>query len=642
MSTENNQGWRPKFDPQTGRPLDPGAEQPSYTPKFDPQTGKPLNPAPAQQSFTPKFDPQTGRPVAQPQEQPAYTPKFDPDTGRPIQPQNVNPQPVNQQPVNPQPQQGQSWGSAPSYGNTGNAQPWQNANYDPRGGQTGYSDTGYGSAPSYSDTGYGSASSYSDTGYGSAPSYQNTPGQGPSYGSGQRDGGSINGRTVPGPGGFGPDGGGKGGGGKSKKPMFLALAVIAVVAVVAIVLLKVVGIGGGPLQQIQKAAKNTFSMDDPLLAKVGELNDLTKDGTFGMDVRVVAKSAGFGADVAFDVDKKGQSLAVDVVTTDGTEINAVEYMDANEVIVGADGILDDPLSYPYAKSGKEGWLIDMMEQQGGSTIVDTIDETLKMGYGLMTGAEEKSKEVQKIAQKYVKELKFEKVSDTISWGKGDKKVSGYETTITREWLQDYMDEVYDVMYGDSLETLMTLAGSAAGTSMPDPEEMLKDMPDLDVQFFIEKNKLIGISVEPEDEEKVVVTFEGDDVPWYNTIVYNDGDAMGALKVTRKGDKETITVGSEGSDPEYTVIYNTKSGELSVQDHWEDEIFSGELYSDKGGLHFDTVVEGVTVEAGIRGSSSLQKPAGTAQDVTEMSESDFMALASNLSQNEIVQNLMYMF
>jgi len=49
---DNNRQPQPKFDPETGRPLQPQKEQ-QPAPRFDPETGRPLTPPPAQ-SESPK------------------------------------------------------------------------------------------------------------------------------------------------------------------------------------------------------------------------------------------------------------------------------------------------------------------------------------------------------------------------------------------------------------------------------------------------------------------------------------------------------------------------------------------------------------------------------------------------------------
>ena len=52
---------------------------PAVMPKFDPNTGKPINPQPEA-----KFDPNTGEPITQPEPTPAPQANFDPNTGEPL------------------------------------------------------------------------------------------------------------------------------------------------------------------------------------------------------------------------------------------------------------------------------------------------------------------------------------------------------------------------------------------------------------------------------------------------------------------------------------------------------------------------------------------------------------------------------
>lgn len=81
--------YRPQYDPHTGERIDPSLQK---TPKFDPQTGKRIETASLSgQEKTiraAKFDPRTGKPLEQ---EIKHTPKFDPKTGKPLSFQNGQP-----------------------------------------------------------------------------------------------------------------------------------------------------------------------------------------------------------------------------------------------------------------------------------------------------------------------------------------------------------------------------------------------------------------------------------------------------------------------------------------------------------------------------------------------------------------------
>lgn len=63
MSMPEQQTFTPKFDPETGAPLEQAVKEQAFTPKFDSETGEPLNAGEVEQAFTPKFDPETGAPL---------------------------------------------------------------------------------------------------------------------------------------------------------------------------------------------------------------------------------------------------------------------------------------------------------------------------------------------------------------------------------------------------------------------------------------------------------------------------------------------------------------------------------------------------------------------------------------------------
>lgn len=63
MSMPEQQTFTPKFDPETGAPLNQVVKEQAFTPKFDPETGEPLNVGEVEQTFVPKFDSETGEPL---------------------------------------------------------------------------------------------------------------------------------------------------------------------------------------------------------------------------------------------------------------------------------------------------------------------------------------------------------------------------------------------------------------------------------------------------------------------------------------------------------------------------------------------------------------------------------------------------
>lgn len=63
MSMPEQQTFTPKFDPETGEPLNQAVEEQAFTPKFDTETGEPLNVGKVEQTFVPKFDSETGEPL---------------------------------------------------------------------------------------------------------------------------------------------------------------------------------------------------------------------------------------------------------------------------------------------------------------------------------------------------------------------------------------------------------------------------------------------------------------------------------------------------------------------------------------------------------------------------------------------------
>ncbi len=419
--------------------------------------------------------------------------------------------------------------------------------------------------------------------------------------------------------------------GEPKKILGLKLPVFcgACAAVVALVILAVLFVPKlfSKKNPIVKACENTLQE----LKVVQQINPSVLSGknhtvTVGGDVEGVE----FEGKFVLAGNDKEVSVKVDGRGFDGFEASAV--LDKNALMVQIPELGKKYYSFNYAKPGK-GDLADLI----GDDTMDVLCEALKTLYDVSASSSGNDK-ANKIFADYLKNLKIEKTPKKSMKVEGKTvDVEGQKITIDFDKLATTFERYLEEVFADNLEILDQM----------DIEDLLEDMfeeidSDMEITFYIYKNKLAAVYLEmPDISDNVVkIEFKGEDFRCQKVVftVESDGDEEEVLiiKVDQREKKEKIVLEAV-EEVKIECEYNTDNGNIEVMmypyrsgEYREDRAtgFSGKLKGSKSELtvEIDSVYdygdrENVGVSVTVSNSGKIDKFSGQNIEIDKLSEDD---------------------
>ena len=530
--------------------------------KFDPMTGEPIQTESEPKAPEMKFDPMTGQPIQTESEPKAPEMKFDPMTGQPIQTESEPKAPeMKFDPMTGQPIQAQSQPVQPEM------------KFDPMTGQP----VQAASQPTQPQMKFDPMTGQ--------PVQAQTGATAPVY-------------DIP--------------GGKKKKSKFAA----AMGIVVALVLVCGVAFAGvksgaflGKSGKVALATSNTFSETSHLTKSLQGLDILaTKNYTMDVDVDISGEGR-ISASYANTSSEKQISGSVRI--QDAGSIDFIAGIDAEEVKAQIPTLGDDVYVYNYTKE-KKGYLADQLDQDD----IDGIDEICKTIYSSKE-QKKQGKEIAKIFTDQYKELKFKSASkQTFEVNGKDRSCKGYQTTVTSDDVTSLLDKLEDYtreQVGDMLDDQLDVRDM-----FDEYRDMFDDMPDMDMTFYIYKNKLACIELEAEGDD-VQLIFHGGDTRTQNMeLLYNDKTQF-EIKGETSGKVEESRIYVDGTKIA-TLSYDYGNGEYEL-DLGGSYTVDGTLMSDRKGFTFTCDADEISVEVNLSKGANLEQISGDTIDIGNASESE---------------------
>ena len=536
--------------------------------KFDPMTGEPIQTESEPKAPEMKFDPMTGQPIQIESEPKAPEMKFDPMTGQPVQVESQPTQPqMKFDPMTGQPIQIESEPKAPEM------------KFDPMTGQPIQMESQPEQPQMKFDPMTGQpiqAQEQPVQPQAAAPGYNNVPG------------------------------------GKKKKGKF-AVAMGIVVALVLVCGVAFAGVKSGLFLsksgKVALATSNTFSETSHLTKSLQGLDILaTKNYTMDVDVDISGEGR-ISASYANTSSEKQISGSVRI--QDAGSIDFIAAIDAEEVKAQIPTLGDDVYVYNYTKE-KKGYLADQLDQDD----IDGIDEICKTIY---SNKEQKKqgKEIAKIFADQYKELKFKSASkQTFEVNGKDRSCKGYQTTVTSDDMINLMDKLEDYtrdQVGDVLDDQLDVRDM-----FDEYRDMVEDMSDMDMTFYIYKNKLACVELEAEGDD-VQLIFHGGDTRTQNMeLLYNDKTQF-EIKGETSGKVEESRIYVDGTKIA-TLSYDYGNGEYEL-DLGGSYTVDGTLKSDRKGFTFTCDADEISVEVNLSKGVDLEKISGDTIDIGNASESE---------------------
>jgi hypothetical protein len=538
-----------QFDPITGKPLE-GADNTPPTLSNDPMTGNPLADA-GNTTDSMNFDPMTGNPLTGAGST-SDSVNFDPTTNNPLTNAGNTSDSVNFDPTPGNP--------LTSAGNTSNSM-----NFDPMTGNplTGAGNT---SDPMNSDPTTGnpltSAGNASDpmtdnrfSGTWNAPSGTDSPAMDK----------PINPRK------------------KGVGSLIIALGVIAVAIIVFIGIKS--GIFLGTSSKILLAVTNTLQeqphfIKDLREAKIGDIL-LSEEYT----ISTFAQFDDYNLEMHLNSQPSEKQLTGSILSST-LDIDFIAGMTSDQVKLMLPVKDKRILTYNYREE-KTGALVDLI----GDEMLSEIDNTL---VNLNSGKQNKdiSKDIAEVFYKEYKSLEFITLAkkEFVIDGKS-RNCKGYSTTVSPKHLQNIIDSI-EKIYKDEYGEAFQAAGMQLNDTLDKWREVVEYMEDIDLKFYIYRNKLACISLEATDPDvQIELLFEGGNTRMQNmrcVISESDYHTELLLKGTLQGSEESFFLSMENDYDNYDICelnYDYKSGDYEVTSGEGVDAFqlAGNIKSDKKGL-----------------------------------------------------------
>ena len=411
--------------------------------------------------------------------------------------------------------------------------------------------------------------------------------------------------------------------------------VAGVVAAAAVVTGGVFGIksmtgGGSPVDQFRTAMDNTF-VSDEMTDQFKAAGDIAEDGTYAIDAAINVE----GQDVNLRLDTEDGKLSLDAgAKIQGMDLAASLFMDDEKITVDLSKLADvDPLSYNYTtdkSDASDSYVVKMI----GEDTLKQVDSILQMTKS-MTAAPDRDK-IEDAFYDKLGELDYEELDEKDFTVGGDTvSCTGYETTMSGEFLYELINDVYKEAYGKTLDEMMKEMESLGVDTgqTEDLESQMKEMDEIDMQFYLndEKFAMLGFETKADDSDvDVEITFKDKDIPWHQMTIKNVEDDQ-EIKLDVEDADDKLIYKLEGNGSGGSLEYTKEDGAFEVKAD-DETVAKGTIKADgdKMTVELDEV-SGMSVDAkvDITDDVEVKDAPENAKDILEMSESDFSQLANKI-------------
>ena len=405
-----------------------------------------------------------------------------------------------------------------------------------------------------------------------------------------------------------------------------------VVVVVAAVAIKnaIIGKGG----KVLLVTANTFK-DTPTIIKESNLDsaaELIAKGKYTVTTSFDVSGDGFEGKFVSTPKEKQLSGKLDI---EGISADGVVGISDTELKAYIPLISDDTFVYNFKDDNEEGYLVVLIEDSGID--IEDVNNALRQ----VTSIEEKAtdKSTKQLGKDLLKEF------NSWDWEKADKKsckidgktrkVKGYKVEVTGDEVESMVGILEDY-YKDQLDDMDYLKDF--NLDIDDIDDMFDDiydlcgyMDDVDLEFYIYKNKLAAIYVD-DGSNTGEILFEGGDYRLQNVECNfeNDYDDISfEIAGSSKGSVENLEFILEG----YTALeieYDSKNGDFTVGNDYFD--VDGTLKKNGKGFDFSVDYDELNVSLSLTADTKLEKYEGDKIDVTELDYDDISDLVMDFYDN----------
>lgn len=411
---------------------------------------------------------------------------------------------------------------------------------------------------------------------------------------------------------------------KKNKKWLMILGGVAVIAILVFTIFKS-GLFLSKADKVLVAMANTMGEQSHFVKELQGIRILSDDS---YSVKVEADAEDTAVDVQYATKASEKQLSGSIKNGDMPEVEFLAGLTSSEVKVQIPDMSDNVFIYNY-KNEKDGYITDLLREDE----IEAIDSLCESLYS-QKEQKDMGKSIVGIISKEYHSLKFEKVKNEEFEIDGKaRKCKGYMTTVTEDNFVNIVDEIEDLVekkYADALYRI------DVEDIFDDVREEFEDMPDIEVIFYIYKNKIACISLEAEDEE-IQILFKSSKGGMHQIEVTSDYGTEFELKSSVKGSKETYQFIAYGSKI-VSLKYDYKSGDFSLEMRRYGTIgVEGNLQSNSKEMkividevEFNGEDQKISCDVSVKKGASMQKFDGEEFDLGDASESDYRDLQRDIS------------
>ena len=418
---------------------------------------------------------------------------------------------------------------------------------------------------------------------------------------------------------------------KSKLPVVIGGIAALILIVVAAVVVFSSGLILGKSGKVMMATANTVKDTPHFVKALKPLSLLNNDKytvAFSCDVSNV--------DVSGELRNGGSEKQVSMkLSSNGEKLDLLAGVDSKTAKLQVPALSNYVFVYNY-KGKNTGYLLDEVDDDD----LEAINTMLEY-VGKKTNTKDIYSELFKIFKDELKSIKFvnaEKEEYTVN----DKDVNckGYTAVITSSnmiHIVDKVEKLFNDQYADLLD-LDEFELDDFAKEFDDLRDEMEDIDDIELTFYIYKNKLAAIVLEnPDTDVKIELCFEGGDYRMQNMVLKMDNYR---LRVTGSdnGTKEAFTIETRingGNKKEIgSLEYNYENGKFSI--NLSGMTAEGKLTSSKSELNlkisdFKESYYSVSPDLNItiKKGAKMDKYSGKEFDLGNASKDDCMDLAEDI-------------
>jgi len=380
---------------------------------------------------------------------------------------------------------------------------------------------------------------------------------------------------------------------------FFLIAALAVVAVLVLCLLFLSGLFMSDKQKVARAIRETFDYETEI-GKIGKnILNILETENYTSNVGLTGNEFGF-ISMQSIVEGKDKQIVLNLDIDQIPKISAKIGIDNKNLKLEIPELSDKLLVYSY-KEDKRGAITQYLDDETLESLDKRLEE-LYNGDSKTVSDEfniELNKELNECIKEHSEELEFEKVDASVFEVDGKEvKCKGYRVDVDNEFILDFYDDITDIYIGkmeDELSEIDDVTGRDLEDSFEELRDVIKEIPDMNITFYIYKNQLAAVLSDIDDSEynDIDIFFEGGDYRAQNIVIKSDDEEVFALKGSNKADKEIYII-DICEEEIFRLDYNIENNTIKLEGNFDEDKFVADINVDSSSKYVEFKINNLEI------------------------------------------------